>query len=133
MAPEALFQRIPTVIDAALVALVATLLALPSFSWPLTSLDESILLVYGEQVGSGLVPHRDFFTVYGPAPFYLLAGAFSTLGSSLETERALGLALHIAVALGCYLVGRSRDRVTALLAAVLSLTILFPLGTVAYA
>lgn len=128
-----LFHRRRAVIDTVCVAVVATLLAWPSFSRPLTSVDESILLVYGEQVKSGLVPHRDFFTVYGPAPFYILAGLFSSLGGSLEVERALGLALHIAVALGCYLVGRSRDRLTALLAASLSLTILFPLGTVAYA
>jgi len=123
----------PGVIDRSGLVIVAFLLAWPSFGWPLISMDESILLVYAEQVRSGGVPHRDFFTVYGPAPFYMLASLFSIFGSSLEVERALGLVLHIAIALGCYSLGRLRDRATAVLAGSLSLILLAPLGTVAYA
>lgn len=126
-------SRRRTAQDVLLLTVITTILALPSFRWPLQSMDESILLVYGEQVGAGLVPHRDFFTVYGPAPFYLLAGLFSSLGSSLVVERVLGLSLHVTIALGCYAVGRSRGRSTAFVAGLLSLTLLFPLGTVAYA
>ena len=122
-----------TAVDLVLIATLATVLALPSFRWPLDSMDESLLLVYAEQVRSGQVPHRDFFTVYGPAPFYGLAGLFWTFGSSLVVERIFGLTLHVAVAFGCYAVGRSRDRATGVLAAMLSLTLMFPLGTVAYA
>ncbi|GAA2018697.1 hypothetical protein GCM10009740_03270 [Terrabacter terrae] len=126
-------RRRTVAVDLTTLALGATLLAWPSFGWPLTSLDESVLLVYAEQVRAGLVPHRDFFTVYGPAPFYLLATLFAGFGSSLGVERALGLALHLAIALGCYGVGRSRDRTTALLAGAASLVLLAPLGTVPYA
>ncbi|GAA1992136.1 hypothetical protein GCM10009817_37860 [Terrabacter lapilli] len=132
MAPNAMGRRI-VVVDIAALAVAATLLAWPSFGWPLTSLDESVLLVYAEQVKAGFVPHRDFFTVYGPAPFYMLAGLFSMFGSSLEVERALGLALHVAIAIGCYGIGRSRDRATALMAGGTSLILLAPLGTVPYA
>ena len=121
------------VIDSSALVIVALLIAWPSFGWPLVSMDESVLLVYAEQVRSGGVPHRDFFTVYGPAPFYMLARLFSIFGSALEVERALGLVLHIAIALGCYSLGRQRDRATALLAGSLSLIMLAPLGTVAYA
>src|SRR6478735_1532743 len=87
-------------VDLLLLAALATVLALPSLRWPLDSMDESILLVYTEQVRSGQVPHRDFFTVYGPAPFYGLAGLFWAFGSSLAVERIFGLTLHVAVAVG---------------------------------
>lgn len=130
--PRTVRRQSPAV-DVAALAVATTLLAWPSFGWPLTSLDESVLLVYAEQVRAGLTPHRDFFTVYGPAPFYTLAGLFSVFGSSLAVERAFGLVLHVIIAAGCYGIGRSRDRVTALIAGGASLTLLAPLGTVPYA
>lgn len=119
--------------DVAALTVAAVLLAWPSFGWPLTSLDESVLLVYAEQVKAGLVPHRDFFTVYGPAPFYALAGLFTAFGSSLAVERAFGLILHVAIAAGCYGIGRSHDRGAGLMAGGASLILLAPLGTVPYA
>lgn len=128
-----LVERRGVVVDTALLALAAVVLAWPSFAWALTSLDESILLVYADQVRAGLVPHRDFFTVYGPAPFYALAGLFDVFGSSLAVERSFGLLIHLAVAVAVYAVGRPRGRTTALLAGVVSLVLLAPLGTVAYA
>ncbi|GAA2741658.1 hypothetical protein GCM10009868_08510 [Terrabacter aerolatus] len=96
-------------------------------------MDESILLVYADQVRAGLVPHRDFYTVYGPAPFYALAGLFGAFGGSLVVERAFGLFIHLTVALGCYMLGRSRSRMTGLLSGGACLILLAPLGSVAYA
>lgn len=120
-------------VDVAAFAIGALVLGWPSFGWPLTSLDESVLLVYAEQVRAGLVPHRDFFTLYGPAPFYTLAGLFNVFGSSVAVERAFGLLLHVAIAGGCYGIGRSRDRATGLMAGGASVILLAPLGTVPYA
>lgn len=120
-------------IDVTALVLGATVLGWRSFGWPLVTLDESILLVYPEQVRAGLVPHRDFFTVYGPAPFYLLAWLFDAFGSALAVARGLGLVLHLVIVIGCYTIGRSRGRAAGLLAGWASLVLLLPLGTVPYA
>lgn len=117
----------------AVLTMGATVLVWRAFAWPLTTLDESVLLVYAEQVRAGLLPHRDFFTVYGPAPFYLLAWLFTAFGSSLGVERALGLMLHVAIVIGCYGIGRARYRATGLMAGGASLILLVPLGAVPYA
>jgi len=49
--------------------------------------DEGITLFGADRVAHGAVPHRDFYTLYGPGQFYVLAGLFKLFGTSVLVER----------------------------------------------
>jgi Dolichyl-phosphate-mannose-protein mannosyltransferase len=49
--------------------------------------DEGLMLTAAVRVGHGQIPHRDFYALYGPAQFYILAGLFKLFGTSALTER----------------------------------------------
>lgn len=49
--------------------------------------DEGIMLVGGDMVAAGFVPHRDFYTQYGPADFYMVAGFYRLIGHTVLSER----------------------------------------------
>lgn len=51
--------------------------------------DEAITLVGAKSILNGLIPYKDFWTIYAPGQFYLLAGIFYIFGSSLLVERIL--------------------------------------------
>jgi hypothetical protein len=50
--------------------------------------DEGITLVGADLAGDNYVPHRDFYTQYGPAQFYIVATLFRFIGHSVLAERA---------------------------------------------
>jgi hypothetical protein len=53
--------------------------------------DEGIVLTAAMRVAAGQVSHRDFYILYGPAQFYLLAGLFKLFGHSIFVERLFDL------------------------------------------
>lgn len=55
------------------------------------SYDESVVLTGSMQVAAGQIPYRDFFTVYGPASYYVLAALFKLFGQSILIERMVDL------------------------------------------
>jgi hypothetical protein len=83
-------------------------------------MDESILLIYPEQLLDGRVPNRDFFTVYGPGNFWVLAGAFSLLGQSFIVERLVGLTYQALIVAGVMALTRRHGAGAAIAAGVLS-------------
>src|SRR3954469_22487506 len=50
---------------------------------PVRVFDEGVLLVYPEQILRGAVPNRDFFNLYPPGNFWVIAGAYKLLGVSV--------------------------------------------------
>lgn len=116
-----------------LIAVIVVCFSLRGFMMPSLNQDEAILLVYADQILQGRLPHRDFFTVYGPGSFGTVAGAFLVLGHSVESERVVGLLYHLLIAGGVYGLTRSLGRTAALGAAVLSTLTMLPLGVVAFA
>ena len=72
---------------------VAALLLFLSMSVRPGVYDEGIMLTDTMRIMAGQVPHRDFYAIYGPAEFYLLAGLFKVFGVSLLVERLLFLGL----------------------------------------
>lgn len=54
---------------------------------PLNVYDEGIILVGAQRVLDGDVPYADFWSMYPPGPFYLLAGLFAIFGESVTVER----------------------------------------------
>jgi hypothetical protein len=66
------------------------------------SYDEAIVLTGSMQVAAGLLPHRDFYTLYGPAGFYILAALFKLFGQSLLIERLLDLLFRALIVASVY-------------------------------
>lgn len=53
--------------------------------------DEGLVLVGALRVFLGEVPYRDFWSIYGPGQFHLLAAAFELFGVSVLTARVVSL------------------------------------------
>jgi hypothetical protein len=53
--------------------------------------DEGIVLTASMRVAMGQTPHRDFYVLYGPAQYYVLAGLFKSFGTSILVERLFDL------------------------------------------
>jgi hypothetical protein len=53
--------------------------------------DEGIILTGTMRVGAKQIPHRDFYVLYGPAQFYILASLFKVFGKSILVERLFDL------------------------------------------
>jgi hypothetical protein len=51
--------------------------------------DEGLCLYGGLQVLHGQIPYRDFFSLYPPGEFYMLAGVFRLFGVSVLCDRVL--------------------------------------------
>jgi hypothetical protein len=62
------------------------------------------------RVTAGQLPHRDFYAIYGPAPFYILAGLFRLFGESIFIERLLDLTYRALLVASVYAVASSYFR-----------------------
>jgi hypothetical protein len=87
--------------------------------------DEGLVLVGADRVLHGEIPYRDFWTLYGPGSYYLLAGLYSLFGEFALVERGFDVAAKAAIAtLVVALVLQFGRRSVALGAGVLSLGLL---------
>jgi hypothetical protein len=64
--------------------------------------DESLELYCAEHVLKGQVPYRDFWTMYGPAQFYVLAAFFKLLGISVWVGRLYDALVRAGLACTCF-------------------------------
>lgn len=84
--------------------------------------DEGITLFGAERVLHGDILHRDFYVLYGPAQFYVIAGLFKLFGTSVLIERAWTVIVSAcSVVLIFFVVDRVARRRFAVLAAVVAL------------
>ena len=58
---------------------------------PGAPMEEGFMLVFPERVLHGAIPNRDFLHLYGPGSLWFLAGGYWLFGTSVATERLLGL------------------------------------------
>ena len=72
--------------------------------------DEGIVLTGSMRVAAGQVPHRDFYSIYGPAQFYILAVLFKFFGQTLLIERALDLFYRALLVASVYVIAVSYVR-----------------------
>lgn len=81
--------------------------------------DEGLVLVGVLRIKAGDVPYRDFWTMYGPGQFYLLAGLFKAFGDYGIIERIWDIVVRSATVVACfYFVGQVASRTAAVLSAV---------------
>ena len=117
----------------ALAVAFAVLPALGQLHWPFPLTDEALLLVYPEQMLAGRVPNLDFFTVYGPGGFGLLAAVYAVAGPAVVVERAVGLVYHAAIAAGVVRLTSPFGRTAAYASGITSAVLLVLPGPAAYA
>lgn len=73
---------------------------------PLNRYDESILLLNSSNIGQGLVPYRDFWTLYMPGYYYFLAGVFKLFGVSILPARVADLCLRLILSVEIYFISK---------------------------
>ena len=59
--------------------------------------DEGIVLTAAMRVAAGEIIHRDFYTNYGPAPYYLVSCLFKLFGQHVLVERVLDLTVRAGI------------------------------------
>jgi hypothetical protein len=95
---------------------------------------EGFVLVDAVRVLNGEIPHRDFYVLYGPGQFYILAALFKCFGTSVLVERAWDSVVRgCSVVLVFIIVSQvGAPRSVAFLASVASLVWLGSFGTYGY-
>src|SRR5436309_6329917 len=94
----------------AVVSLVVLLPMRGLWRRPGPPMEEGFMLVFPEEVLRGAIPNRDFLHLYGPGSLWVLAAAFKAFGTSMWTERAVGLAQQLALIAGVYAITRPWGR-----------------------
>jgi len=73
-------------------------------NWDLNVYDEGFTVYGAARVLNGDVPYRDFWTIYAPGQFYVLAGLFKLFGSSILVERIYDVLVRLALSVIVYLI-----------------------------
>jgi hypothetical protein len=115
---------------------IAVVLLLAAFLLPLRGLlrapgppmEEGFMLVFPELVLRGKVPNLDFLHLYGPGSLWLLAAAFKVFGTSLTSERIVGLLQQLTVVFGVFALARRWGRAVALGCGLLAALFVVSLG-----
>src|SRR5271157_3432299 len=85
--------------------LVVSFLAVALLMSPdVNAFDEGIILTDAMRVAAGEVPHRDFYALYSPGQFYVLAGLFDLFGQTVLVERLYDLAVKGGIVCFVYLI-----------------------------
>src|SRR5438552_14643274 len=95
------------------IAIVSGVVLLPMRGlWraPGPPMEEGFMLVFPEQVLHGAIPNRDFLHLYGPGSLWVLAAVFKLAGTTLWSERAVGLAQQLALIAAVYAITRPWGR-----------------------
>lgn len=116
----------------ALVAIAATAAAAWGVGASAISMDDMYLMLYPQRVLEGAVASRDFYSEYGPANTWLLAGLFWLTGPSVVVMRLVVLAYHVAVATGVFALARPHGRRPATIAGTTSALLMSAIGASAY-
>lgn len=67
--------------------------------------DEGLVIYGATRILNGDIPYRDFWTLYAPATFYLLAGVFKIFGTSIIVERILSVIIHTLIVIPvCFII-----------------------------
>jgi Dolichyl-phosphate-mannose-protein mannosyltransferase len=100
----ALRRNLPFALFCLLLLAITFVYLLPGIHQPVNIYDEGIIAYSAVRVMDGQVMYRDFWSIYSPAQFYLLAAAFKLFGASIQVERLWDTAMRSLVPLFAYLV-----------------------------
>jgi hypothetical protein len=106
--------------------LVAGLLTAPGFDAPAPEVDEGQLVAYPAQVLEGRLPHRDFLSFYGTGEPWVVAAADEVLGTTLHTERVVGMGFRLLLIWSVFLLALEWGLLAAAVAAMIAAMALVP-------
>src|SRR5437879_3682485 len=86
-----------------LLFVVAFAYLVPGINQPVNIYDEGIIAYSAVRVAHGDVPYRDFWSIYSPGQFYVLAAAFKVFGSTILVERVWDTATRALLAVMAFL------------------------------
>ena len=86
--------------------LLALLIQVVAFNRRIGPYDEFLSLYGADRVLHGGIPYRDFWTMYGPAQFYVLALFFKVFGTSVLTGRIYDALIRAGIACACFALTR---------------------------
>ena len=69
--------------------------------------DESLVLFGADRVLHGDIPFRDFWSIYGPGAYYVLAGIFRIFGETAFVARVADVVVKTAIVATAYLIVRT--------------------------
>lgn len=108
------------VVDSVILFLLACAVLLLAMDRGINLYDEGIILVDASRVLNGDVIHRDFYALYGPGQYYIVAALFKLFGQSVLVERFWDTGIRAGAVVLVYLIGcLTSGRVLAALAAML--------------
>lgn len=90
-----------------LLLVIGLAIALPRFRCGVDFADEGFLAYGAVRVSAGEMPNRDFVSLQPPLSFYVAAGVFKLLGTSLASLRVLGVLLYLVISLLSFAILRS--------------------------
>ena len=91
-------------ISTALVLLMSLLILLIPIKSPFNRYDEGCMVFNAVRILDGDRPHKDFWAVYPPGQFYLLAAVFKTFGPSLLPARVYDTLVRFGIIFCIYIV-----------------------------
>lgn len=134
--PESSSRRVPARSIAA-VGIVVLAVAIPLrelFRHQGPPMEEGFMLIFPELVLRGEIPNVDFLHLYGPGGLWLIAGFFKAFGTSLATERTVGLLMELGIVFAVFTLARPWGRRLAVACSLVAvLIVLFPVGLAALA
>ncbi|HEY2039515.1 MAG TPA: glycosyltransferase family 39 protein [Edaphobacter sp.] len=99
-------RKIPPAITFAGLFLLALLIQIITFKRSCGPYDEFLTLYGSDRVLHGGVPYRDFWTMYGPAQFYVVALFFKLFGVSALTGRIYDALIRASIACASFFLAR---------------------------
>jgi hypothetical protein len=93
-----------TALATTLVFALSFLVLALSMAPEVNAVDEGLVLTGSMSVAAGDIPHRDFYALYGPAQFYVVAGLFHFFGQAVIVERLYDLVVKALLVSFVYLV-----------------------------
>lgn len=100
--PSILCNRNAAVISF-LVFVALTVLFLVTSKYWIGEYDEGLILTGAFRILNGEIPSRDFYVIYGPGQFYILAGLFKIFGVNLLTARIYDSAVNSCIVIISFL------------------------------
>ena len=94
----------PPAIWTAIVFIVSFVATALSTVPDINPVDEGLILTGAMQVAAGQIPHGDFYSLYGPGQFYVVAGVFDLFGQTVLVERLYDLAVKASIVCFLYLI-----------------------------
>src|SRR5438874_2117764 len=102
-----------------LVASVSVAMLGKNFLSPVAALDEGILLVHPDLINRGLIPNRDFCSLYPPGNYWFLALVYRAFVTDIIVERLVGFFYICGIFSAIFFLANRRDFSMALIAAVM--------------